>query len=283
MDDCKNTIVAVIAVFVVLICGGSGNSKVAETFTDQGGGVEDGEIAREPGCGSPCRAAGPQIVSIDRTLAPVINPKHYDFLFYETGDVAPQRFANPIRENFPRPPYVLLGAILVAVHGRLRFNRWTEKNRGRYVFAPRFYMPWGRFVRSLAVYVLMTEFAYLAVLMIPGAVALINRNLASQPSLEAVLRQVGQYGGLWAVLLVTCVLPNFPGIKRCERKVREALQQCAMTSYEAGTVSCPPEANCRVREPEPKIIEDVLAILANAHCEESYRMRHEGGEGCPPS
>ncbi|MGD9250561.1 MAG: hypothetical protein PVG19_05030 [Desulfobacterales bacterium] len=183
--------------------------------------------------------------------------EYYIEVLFDDGYVTPRLFLSPVYEYLPNLAYVLLGAVFIAVYSRIRFNRWTEKNVGKYSYSPRNYTTWTRFIRSLSIYIILTELVYFSILISPSAFIFVNNYLGGSPIEHEALKEMGQYGVLWSILLLTGVLPNFPWINKLEQKFRETLHDYAFIPAEAKAVISQLEVNLKAFHPDPKIIEAV--------------------------
>lgn len=183
--------------------------------------------------------------------------EYYIEVIFDDGYVTPRLFLSPVYEYLPNLVYVFLGAFFIAVYSRIRFNRWTDKNIGKYSYSPRNYTTWTRFVRSLSIYIILTELVYFSILISPSAFIFVNNYIGGSPIEHDALKEMGQYGVLWSILLLTGVLPNFPWINKLEQKFRETLHDYAFIPAEAKAVISQLEVNFKAFCPDPKIIETV--------------------------
>jgi hypothetical protein len=208
-------------------------------------------------------AMTPEVVTVeDGSYTVEIENKYYKGEYYlevifDDGYVTPRILLSPIYEYLPRATYIFVGAFLIAIYCRIRFNRWTDKNIGKYSYCPRNYTTWTRFMRSLSIYVFLTELVYFALVISPGAFVFINKNMGGNPIEHEALKEMGEYGVLWAILLLTGVLPNFPWINKLEQKFRETLHDYAFIPAEAKAVISQLEVNLKAFDPDPKHIETV--------------------------
>jgi len=236
-----------------------------------GNAYEDGQIVevklqffKEYGDNHQLFAMQPDFIRIENGQYKVEIPDRYHnknyFLeiIFPNGYETPRIFLDPINDYLPNWTSILLGALFIGVFSRVRFNRWTDKNIGKYDYSPRNFTTWTRFIRSLSVYVILGELTYFSILISPGAFVFVTKYLGGSSMEYETLKEMGQYSVLWSILLITGVLPNFPFVNKLEQKIRETLHDYAFIPAEAKAVISQLDVNCTAFKPDKKIVERVL-------------------------
>lgn len=183
---------------------------------------------------------------------------NYLEIVFDAGFVTPRISLYPLSDYIPQTIYILLGALFIAVVSRNRFNRWTQKNVGKYAFPPRSFTTWPRFVRSALLYILVIECFYFVIIYSPGTVVFIDKYLGAGHIDYGVLKEMGQYSVLWSIFLLTGVLPNFPWVNKWETGLRDMLHDYAFIPSAAKAVISQLDINYTAFKPDDKIIQRIL-------------------------
>lgn len=196
---------------------------------------------------------------------------NYLEIVFDLGYVTPKISLYPLSSYIPRTAYIILGAVFIAIVSRIRFNRWTQKNIGKYAFPPRSFTTWPRFVRSALMYVLLIESFYFIIIYSPGTVIFIDKYLGGGHIDYDIFKEMGQYSVLWSIFLLTGVLPNFPWISKWETNLRDMLHDYAFIPSEAKAVISQLNINYTAFKPDDKIVERILPkIGADAFSREDF-------------
>lgn len=183
---------------------------------------------------------------------------YYLEIVFDIGYVTPKISLYPLSDYLPQTTYILLGALFIAIVSRIRFNRWTQKNIGKYTFPPRSFTTWPRFVRSALMYVMVIEIFYSVIIYFPGVVIFIDKYLGGGYLDYEVFQNMGKYSVLWSIFLLTGVLPNFPWVSKWETSLRDMLHDYAFIPSEAKAVISQLNINYTAFKPDGKIIERIL-------------------------
>ena len=127
------------------------------------------------------------------------NKNYFLEIIFPNGYETPRIYLDPIKDYLPDWTSILLGALFIAVFSRVRFNRWTDKNIGKYEYSPRNFTTWTRFIRSLSVYVILAELTYFSILISPGAFVFVSKYLGGSVMEYETLKEMGQYSVLWSI------------------------------------------------------------------------------------
>ena len=206
----------------------------------------------------------PDKVTIQNGRYEVLIPSRYYYkdtyleLIFDAGYVTPKVDLFPPSNYTPKTVYILLGALFIAIVSRIRFNRWTQKNDGKYAFLPRSFTTWPRFIRSALLYVAVIEVFYFIVIYSPETIIFIDKYLGGGHIDYDILNEMGQYSVLWSIFLLTGVLPNFPWVCKWETNLRDVLQGYAFIPSEAKAVISQLKINYAAFKPDDKIIELIL-------------------------
>ncbi len=123
----------------------------------------------------------------------------------------------------------VVGLFFVAIYSLVTFNSWTkEELRFGYSNPPRHFTTWGRFTRFSLFYLFGIEALYILIAKFPEQFSV----LFEHPGNPTIVSD----SSLYAVIVVTGFLSNFPGVRKMENYFRNMLHEKAFIPAEATAI-----------------------------------------------
>ena len=171
------------------------------------------------------------IVSVPQAF---FDGKHYLTVTADIPDRPPVQtwFLLPRAMTLPGYLGILLGALFILFYALMKFNTWPEDAKEKYSMPPRYFTTFTRYATYSLVYALFTEAFFCIIVLCPDVFISLNASLGGPkdiPFMEGFKKD----SALWAVFLVTGVLPVFPWINRLELKLRKTLHKMAFIPIQA--------------------------------------------------
>jgi hypothetical protein len=170
-------------------------------------------------------------------------------------------------QNLPSIWAILAGAFFMFVYSWSRFNTWTDKEDFEYSDPPRHYTTWGRFVSFSLLYTLFIEFFYMLIVFFPEGTVYIDQILGNGTLGEK--KGFGEYSFLWAVLILTGVMPNLRWIRDPELAIRHKLHEMAFIPFEGQSIINQFLIHPSLFRPDQEIIKNVIKEMGD---EEKYSV-----------
>jgi hypothetical protein len=165
-------------------------------------------------------------------------------------------------ENIPNIWAILAGALFIFIYSWSKFNGWTGKEDLEYKDPPRHYTTWGRFISFAFLYTLVIEFFYMFIVFCPQGAVYIDQAIQGRGAL-AEIKNFGEYSFLWAVLIISGIIPNLKWIKEPELSLRHKLHEMAFIPFEAQSIIKQFLIRPELFQPQRKVIEDVIKEIGN--------------------
>jgi len=170
-------------------------------------------------------------------------------------------------QNLPNMWAILAGAFFMFVYSWSRFNTWTGKEDFEYSDPPRHYTTWGRFVSFSLFYTFFIEFIYMLIVFFPEGTVYIDQ-IVGKGSLGEK-EGFGEYSFLWAVLILTGILPNLRWIREPELTIRHKLHEMAFIPFEGQSIINQFLIHPSLFRPD---IETVKKVIKEMEGEEQYSI-----------
>lgn len=130
------------------------------------------------------------------------------------------------------PSFIIGAAAVCLVSGSL-FNSWTKQYAEKFGYTdePRHYTTFLRFNAFRTLYIIAMMMGYFVIVLFPDFILLAFGDQIPKGTMDQIPKQIN----LWAALIITGLVPYFPGIRKAESKLREGIQKKAFTPTKART------------------------------------------------
>lgn len=161
--------------------------------------------------------------------------------------------------NFTLPEYLVisLGALFILFFAFVKFNTWTQDRGEDYRLPPRYFTTFKRYFTYAVVYVFLTELIFFIIVFAPDFILSVSPSLGGQQD-KTLVESFKNNSVLWAVFILTGILPNFPWINRLELKTREFFHQMAFIPYQAKSAIDEFLNDPKCFKADPKVIHTIL-------------------------
>jgi hypothetical protein len=167
-------------------------------------------------------------------------------------------------DNLPNIGAISIGAIFIFIYSWSRFNTWTGKEEYEYEDPPRHYTTWSRFISYSFFYTITIELFYIIIVIFPKGVVYVDDALGTG-TLDKIVKieDFGEYSFLWAVLILTGLMPNLKWIRGPELYLRHKLHEMAFIPFEAQSIINQFLIHPSLFQPDKKSIENALKQMGN--------------------